>query len=135
MAPFFDTFLTHLFPRIGQKRREGKGVRKRAVRNRLKKSVKRVSFQGPALSQIQGARSRGFGRNCPEVNNTLFDPSRGRKDRILLSYIWLSPRLFPQRDSRYNTLSFPSLSLLGLEAQEASQEQEQGLQGLLAQRE
>ena len=48
--------------------------------------------------------------------------------------IWVFPRLFPQRDSRYNTPRIGELSPLALEGQGASRRQEQGLQGLLAQR-
>ena len=67
----------------------------------------------PLLSD-QGARSRGFGRELTES----FGAGKGVLEDTFSSSrtlnIWRLPRLFPQRDSRYNTLAFRPGSLLGL---------------------
>ena len=83
--------------------------------------------QDPALSAIQAALGRGFGRNWPEPfgarSGVLEDP--GTLART--GNIRVFPRLFPQRDSRYNTHVIAPLSPLALEGQRASQRQEPGL--------
>ena len=57
-----DPFLNHLFGLFYEKRREGKGVLKVAVRKVLKKSVKSMVFRVRLLWPDQGPRSRGLGR-------------------------------------------------------------------------
>ena len=49
-------FLTHLFPEIYRKRREGKGVRKVPEKSRQEKQCKKHAFQGPALFSDSGGQ-------------------------------------------------------------------------------
>ena len=70
---------------------------------------------------IQGARSRGFGREpqkWPGAGKGVLEDTFSSQGT---GVIWVFPRLFPERDSRYNTHDFPELSPLALEGQRASQ--------------
>ena len=72
-------------------------------------------FQDSALPQVQGARSRGFGRNNSKLpdpgKRVLEDPLSSLPDRN----IWLFAGTFPNRDSSYNTHHFLILSPLAPE--------------------
>ena len=78
-------------------------------------------FQDPDLLAIQGLRSRGFGRNWPESSRARSGVLEDPGTHPWTGYIWVFPRLFPQRDSRYNTMIIGQLSPLALEGQRASQ--------------
>ena len=54
--------MTHLFPGFCRKRREGKGVPEKTVRKEHENSVIFMVFRVRSFLSIQGARSRGPGR-------------------------------------------------------------------------
>ena len=61
-----EPFLRHLFEVLEQKRREGKGVPEVPIQKGAEKGAFRTLFRVQLFTSVQGARSRGLGRNCTE---------------------------------------------------------------------
>ena len=83
------------------------------------KAVFFMVFQDAALSRIQAALGRGFGRFCPFRLGAGKGVHEDTFSSATTGNTWLLPRLFPQRDSRYHTPLGRSVSRLGREREPA----------------
>ena len=72
-------------------------------------------FRVRLFLSVQGARSRGPGQNNTNWPGARKGVLEDTFSPPLPEDIWVFPRLFPPRDSRYNTHLFRGLSRLGLE--------------------
>ena len=76
------------YPGFDEKRREGKGVQKVAVQNRVEKSIKSMLFRVRLFVHIQGARSRGWERFLPDLTNPVLRVLEDPQDRSTTLAIW-----------------------------------------------
>ena len=61
---------------------------------------------------VQGALGRGFGRNCTERAGAGKGVLKDTFSSVSTLVIWVFPRLFPQRDSRFHTHNVAPVSRL-----------------------
>ena len=103
-----DTLFSTSFSDFWQKAARGEGGQESTAQKVSEKALFFMVFRIRLFLSIQAALGRGFGRFCSYRH----EPGKGVLEDTFSTatapIIWLLPRLFPQRDSRYHTPPVPS---------------------------
>ena len=105
----------------------GRGCEKRLFKKHQKEHVFHAFSGSGSFIRIRGPGVGARTGNDGSVRSPSGGVSRPLRTHPGAQDTWLSPRLFPQRDSRYNTLPDRQLRPLALEGQGTSRSEEQGL--------